>query len=526
MFMCALEKEGIMKKETEIDFKNKTQPLKITQSHKDIKLSVVDEIKTDLNLKEPTNIEKLNDTNRIDNIIRRETTEDRKIDIGMIEPNFETNVESELSNGLNLDENDTKQDLFLGQLGIEPKEQDHPRRPGLRKLPQSRKSVESNVILSAEPKKRGPRGSHKRKRGRRGRPKMKRNAEMVKEGSELNLDEQIDLDDELSMTKSRIKKKKQSQNEVRAIEKDATKELMEALMRSAILKGKVASIQPSVKKKSVNTNIVKKKILQKSPQSESEDEDDVENSIGVTMPDQEDDDNTSPEGGEFAKSSHTPRYKYLTGFEDRPYSCPYCQGRFTKKSYLKQHVRTHTGEKPHQCEVCHRRFRQQAALKRHIMTHTGEKPFECDRCNKRYSDKAVLNEHLRTHTGEKPFLCHVCTKAFAYTFSFKQHMKRHRGERDHHCNLCDAKFYTASSLATHVKKSHTGIRDAVCDICGKAFVDKSDLSRHRRKIHAGTSSNNMVGANLANQQKNVNNIPVPANNNPSVAPTPSNFRYT
>ncbi|XP_076055857.1 uncharacterized protein LOC143033979 [Oratosquilla oratoria] len=186
------------------------------------------------------------------------------------------------------------------------------------------------------------------------------------------------------------------------------------------------------------------------------------------------------------KTDHTPRYRFLTGFEDRPWACNYCKGRFTTKNCLKQHLKTHTGQKPYECDVCLARFREQAGLKRHKMTHTGEKPFKCHKCDKAYTEKAVLIEHQRTHTGEKPYLCHICSKHFSYLFSFKQHMKRHSGERDHECEVCDAKFYTATSLATH-KKKHIGLRDAICEVCGKAFIDKSLLKRHM-KIHSGVKS--------------------------------------
>ena len=163
-----------------------------------------------------------------------------------------------------------------------------------------------------------------------------------------------------------------------------------------------------------------------------------------------------PPSGVVVKSLRVPRYKYDTGRdEDRPYPCEYCPGRFTKSSYLKQHVRTHTGERPHSCRVCGKTFRELAALRRHGRTHTGEKPFVCKECGKRYADRAVLVEHSRVHSGEKPFLCDFCSKPFAYKFSFKQHMKRHMGDRDHLCNSCDAKFYTAACLNAHVKKNHS-----------------------------------------------------------------------
>jgi KRAB domain-containing zinc finger protein len=58
------------------------------------------------------------------------------------------------------------------------------------------------------------------------------------------------------------------------------------------------------------------------------------------------------------------------------------------------------------CHICGRGFSVKSYLHNHIRTHTGDKPYKCDVCGKGFSQNSILQNHIKTHSGDKPYKCH------------------------------------------------------------------------------------------------------------------------
>lgn len=107
------------------------------------------------------------------------------------------------------------------------------------------------------------------------------------------------------------------------------------------------------------------------------------------------------------------------------YVCCVCKQVFLHLSYLKIHIRIHTGFRPYVCNICKKGFTQASALQGHTRIHTGEKPYQCKICKKRFKESSKVTRHMRVHTGEKPYRCKLCGKSFSQSGSVKIHLKQH-----------------------------------------------------------------------------------------------------
>ncbi|XP_059414721.1 zinc finger protein 567 [Carassius carassius] len=130
---------------------------------------------------------------------------------------------------------------------------------------------------------------------------------------------------------------------------------------------------------------------------------------------------TSTQGDSTTEQTFHSTHNHTSISEEKRFECVFCRRIFNKLTYLKAHMRTHSGEKPYVCTVCGKRFAQKTYLRIHQRTHSGERPYSCMECGKSFAQKSSLNVHLRSHTGEKPYSCAECGKSYAYKQGFNTH---------------------------------------------------------------------------------------------------------
>ncbi|XP_067388984.1 zinc finger protein 420-like [Emydura macquarii macquarii] len=164
-------------------------------------------------------------------------------------------------------------------------------------------------------------------------------------------------------------------------------------------------------------------------------------------------------------------------------SCGICGRKFTCRSHLLRHQRSHTGERPYQCTECGKSFGCSSVLNKHKMIHTGEEPHKCPDCGKGFVDRSNLLQHQRSHTGERPYQCTECGKSFKRSGDLNSHQSCHTGERPHQCSDCGRSFARSSTLSKHWRQ-HTGERPYHCAECGISFAQRFTLMQHLR-IHTG-----------------------------------------
>lgn len=82
------------------------------------------------------------------------------------------------------------------------------------------------------------------------------------------------------------------------------------------------------------------------------------------------------------------------------HTCPLCQKVFTKESYLKRHLKTHSktanNNNNYICDVCGSMFKFPQNLKTHKLIHS-EPKFSCDICSLKFHRQDVFENHKNVH---------------------------------------------------------------------------------------------------------------------------------
>ena len=188
--------------------------------------------------------------------------------------------------------------------------------------------------------------------------------------------------------------------------------------------------------------------------------------------------------------------------EDRPFACSVCGKAFGHKHHVVRHERTHNPdpdqpkERTHICDVCGKGCRDNRDLERHGRTHTGDRPFSCSFCDKKFTQKSQADRHeQRLHTGQQPTTRHVCCGHCGKRFRTDQALARH--EKSHAVGT-DKGMATATGTKPTPKAAaikapgipsnrragvHTGAQAATahgCGFCAKRFPNLSERTRHER----------------------------------------------
>lgn len=213
------------------------------------------------------------------------------------------------------------------------------------------------------------------------------------------------------------------------------------------------------------------------------------------------------------------RRNVLDDYEDE-FLCQFCSQKFSSKSNLNRHVRTHKvpgkrGRKPKNrceeqpddesslyCEICKQFFTTKNSLQKHLkIKHEFvdiKDQYSCDFCGKYFKIKYYLIRHIKVRhlkievdkvkpkVVDSPIPCDVCGKILRNRGLLKPHMRSHQlmtADDYYYCDLCPRKFKTRGGCTWHIQQRHVLKTTFKCTKCPAVYRGKWELKCHIKSKH-------------------------------------------
>lgn len=172
--------------------------------------------------------------------------------------------------------------------------------------------------------------------------------------------------------------------------------------------------------------------------------------------------------------------------------CPKCERKFSKQTYLDDHIKYAHDEKKHSCLICNMDLGSARSLRRHnsiYHPHTLPK-YNCKNCAREFRYETTCLKHEKLCF--EGFACRECGLDFKSYRAKEQHaceiLQHNQGKQktlltapaSSKCFICHRSFRTQEAYKMHTEKCSV---EKVCQVCHQEFESPQARHKHYWKVH-------------------------------------------